>query len=102
MNEHTGISRGIGVLAMRAVALLLAGLLLGVACHGLLFALVGHDHDHDNCALCFLIHTPVLVAVYLIAFVWNVSARTSVPLIADHLGAQTPPRLSVPRAPPLR
>lgn len=61
----------VAALVVRAVAILLVVVFAAAALHEVLFALLGHEHEHDHatCPFCLLIHMPALfcLSAFLLA-----------------------------------
>jgi len=74
--------RGLRI-CVSVLAVLLAGLFLYAVGHELIFHLLGHDHDAEDCALCCLVHTPVVLAFFGVLGLLPVVARPPLPALAE-------------------
>ncbi len=93
-----------GALFIRVVAVLLVAFFAAAALHELVYALLGHAHDHDHaaCLLCMLVHTPVLLrlcgmVLALLLLCGSTPLPACGPPPARHFTLQPDPR-----APPVR
>ena len=100
--RHIVSTRWKGVL-FRAIVVLLVVLFTAAALHELIFLALGdeHEHDHESCPFCQIVHTPVLLGLCAVLTVWFSCGRV---FLLPALESPVSCRFALqpdPRAPPL-